>query len=114
MSVALDVIGWACLAGGAFFVVVGGIGLIRMPDFFTRMHPAGITDTMGAGLIILGLMIEAGWSLNLAKLVMIFAFLMLTRPTSSHALAHAALVSGLKPWVRGTGGAERETGQSKT
>ena len=103
MSVVVDVIVWACLLSGSFFVLTGGVGLIRMPDFFTRMHPAGLTDTLGAGLIVAGLMVEAGWSLNLAKLVMIMIFLLITSPTSSHALAHAALVHGLKPWTKGDG-----------
>ncbi len=103
MSVVVDVIVWACLLSGSFFVLTGGVGLIRMPDFFTRMHPAGLTDTLGAGLIIAGLMVEAGWSLNLAKLVMIMIFLLITSPTSSHALAHAALARGLKPWTKGDG-----------
>ena len=112
MTLALDLISWACLLIGAAFVVIGGIGLIRMPDFYTRTHPAGLTDTLGAGLILVGLMIESGWSLNLAKLAMILIFLLFTSPTASHALAHAALVSGLKPWTRPGGDSEQD--RSKT
>ena len=95
---ALDIMSWILLAIGTLFLLIGAVGLIRLPDFFSRMHAAGLIDTLGAGLILAGLMIEAGWSLNLAKLVLILLFLLFTSPTSSHALAHAALVHGLKPW----------------
>ena len=95
---ALDIMSWILLGIGTLFLLIGAVGLIRLPDFFSRMHAAGLIDTLGAGLILVGLMIEAGWSLNLAKLVLILLFLLFTSPTSSHALAHAALVHGLKPW----------------
>ena len=94
----LDIMSWILLGIGTLFLLIGAVGLIRLPDFFSRMHAAGLIDTLGAGLILAGLMIEAGWSLNLAKLVLILLFLLFTSPTSSHALAHAALVHGLKPW----------------
>ena len=95
---ALDIMSWILLGIGTLFLLIGAVGLIRLPDFFSRIHAAGLIDTLGAGLILAGLMIEAGWSLNLAKLVLILLFLLFTSPTSSHALAHAALVHGLKPW----------------
>ena len=98
MILALDILSWILLGTGTIFLLIGAIGLIRLPDFFTRMHAAGLIDTLGAGLILTGLMGEAGWSLNLAKLAMIVLFLLFTSPTSTHALAHAALVHGLKPW----------------
>ena len=71
--------------------------MLRFPDFYTRMHASGVTDTLGAGLILIGLMFQAGWSLVLAKLVLILLFILLTSPTSSHALAKAAMHSKLKP-----------------
>ena len=99
-----DIINWICdgitwllLLGGAIFSVAGGIGIVRLPDFFTRLHGGGITDTLGAGLILIGLMFQAGWTLALVKLIMIFGFLLITSPTACHALAHAALSDGLKP-----------------
>lgn len=98
MILALDILSWILLGTGTIFLLIGSVGLIRLPDFFTRMHAAGLIDTLGAGLILTGLMVEAGWSLNLAKLAMIVLFLLFTSPTSTHALAHAALVHGLKPW----------------
>jgi len=92
-----DILGWACLVGGSAFLFVGGIGLLRLPDLFTRMHAAGITDTMGAGLILVGLMFEAGLTLITVKLFLILVFLFYTSPTSTHALAQAALSTGVKP-----------------
>ncbi len=94
------VFSWILIIGGAFFVIAGGIGLLRMPDFFTRLHPAGMTDTMGAGLLLTGLMLQSGISFVTVKLVLILVFLLITSPTSSYALAHAALLSGEKPWTK--------------
>jgi multicomponent Na+:H+ antiporter subunit G len=102
---AQDIVGWLFIAGGAFFVIVGGIGLVRMPDFFSRLHPVSVTDTMGAGLLLTGFMVQAGASLVTVKLVLILLFLLFTSPTAAHALAHAALLDGLKPWTRKKDGA---------
>ncbi len=97
---ATDIVSWILIVAGSFFVATGGIGLLRMPDIFARLHAAGVTDTMGAGLILVGLMVQAGFSLVTAKLVLILIFFFLTGPTASHALAHAALLSGYRPWQR--------------
>jgi multicomponent Na+:H+ antiporter subunit G len=97
MSAALDVISWVCLVGGSFFCIVGGIGLIRMPDFYTRMQAASLTETLGAGLILLGLLIQAGLTLIGAKIVMVGLLIFFTSPTATHALAKAALVRDLQP-----------------
>lgn len=97
MALALEIVSWALLLTGSAFAVIGGIGMLRLPDFYTRMHGASITDTMGAGLILIGLMIPAGLSLVTVKLILILAFILFTSPTASHALAKAALGSGLKP-----------------
>ena len=97
MELLADIVSWVLLGAGSVFIVIGGIGLLRMPDFFTRLHPAGITDTMGAGLILLGLMVQAGFSLVSLKLLLIMAFLFITSPTTTHTTARAALAAGLKP-----------------
>ncbi|MEE9560658.1 MAG: monovalent cation/H(+) antiporter subunit G [Acidiferrobacterales bacterium] len=94
---ATDLASWAFLLGGGFFGIVGAIGLLRFPDLFTRMHAAGITDTLGAGLILIGLMFQADENLVTVKLLLILAFLLFTSPTSTHALAKAALHGNLKP-----------------
>lgn len=101
-QLALDLLSWTCLLAGGGFVLIGGIGLLRLPDFFTRLHAAGVTDTMGMGLVVLGLMLQSGWSGPTVKLALIFAFIFLTSPTATHALAKAALHGGLRPLLPGT------------
>jgi len=86
----LDIASWVLLISGSFFVIVGGIGLLRLPDFYTRVHAASITDTVGAWLIILGLLLQVEHTLVGIKLIMILLFLILTSPLSSHALTKAA------------------------
>ena len=97
MNELLDILSWICLLIGSFFAISGGVGLLRFPDFFSRLHPAGMTDTLGAGLILLGLMFQAGFSLVSVKLIMILGFLLLTNPTATHALAKSALHGKLRP-----------------
>jgi multicomponent Na+:H+ antiporter subunit G len=100
MDLLLDLISTLLLAAGTFFVFVGGLGVMRMPDFYTRMHAASLTDTGGAALIIAGLLLQGGLTLAPVKLLAIFLFLFLTSPTASYALANAALLAGLKPKAR--------------
>jgi len=95
----IDYLSWALLLSGCFCVLTSAIGLIRMPDLFTRMHAAGIGDTLGAILIIGGLMLQAGPTLLFVKLVLIVFFLLFTGPTACHALAKAALAGGEKPML---------------
>ncbi len=85
------------IISGVFFVLAGTIGVLRLPDFYTRMHAAGITDTLGAEFIIIGLMVQAGFSQTSLKLLLVAFLLFLTSPTASHALAGAAHQAGLKP-----------------
>ena len=97
MEILLDIISWIFLLSGSFFTLTGAIGLFRFPDFFSRTHAASLTDTLGAGLILIGLMLQAGWGLVLAKLILILMFSLLASTTACHAMAKAALKSGLKP-----------------
>jgi multicomponent Na+:H+ antiporter subunit G len=97
VDLAIDLAGAAFLLTGSCLAVIGGVGLLRLPDFFSRLHGAGITDTAGAGLILFGLMLQAGLSLATLKLITILGFLYLTSPTSTHTLAQSALTHGLKP-----------------
>lgn len=87
---------WFCLVAGSLFAIIGGIGVVRMPDFYTRSHAASITDTMGALLILLGLGLHSGLNLVTVKLVFVFLFLYLTSPTAAHALVKAAYAQGLE------------------
>ncbi len=97
MAIFLDFASWTLLGAGGFFCIVGGIGLLRMPDFYTRMHAASVVETLGAGLILLGLMLQAGFTLVAAKLLMIGLLIFFASPTASHALARAAMLRGLAP-----------------
>jgi multicomponent Na+:H+ antiporter subunit G len=94
MSLALDVASWVLLVLGGVFVLIGGIGALRMPDLYTRMHAASVTDTLGAMLVISGVMLQAGWTLATVKLALILVFLLITSPTASYALANAAVLTG--------------------
>jgi multicomponent Na+:H+ antiporter subunit G len=93
----LDLVSWVLVLAGSFFIVVGAIGVMRMPDVYTRMHAASVTDTLGAGLLFAGLMVQAGWSLVALKLGFILALFFLMGPVATHALAQAALHSAVKP-----------------
>jgi len=101
IDVAVDVLGWILLAGGGLLGVIGGLGVLRMPDFFTRLHAASITDTLCTASILAGLALLAGWSLALGKLFLILAFLFFAGPTSAHALAKAAVHGGVRPTKAG-------------
>lgn len=96
MSLVFDVASWLCLCGGAFFCIVGAIGMLRMPDFYARTHPASMVDTMGAGLILLGLTFQAGLTLITVKLVIVFLLLLISSPTATHALVKAAYAHNMR------------------
>lgn len=83
---------------GCFFILVSSIGLIRFPDFYSRIHPAGQSDTIGQGLVLLGLLIYEGVSFDTIKLLIIIVFVFIVNPTATHALAKAAYLAGVKPW----------------
>lgn len=97
MTELVNVLSWLCLVAGAAFCVIGTIGMIRMPDFYTRMHAASVTDTAGAGLLLIGMMLQAGLTLVTVKLIIIGLLILFTSPTATHALCKAALTRGLKP-----------------
>ena len=92
-----DIISWVLFVSGGAFVFIGGLGAIRLPNFYTRLHAASLTDSMDTILILTAIMFQAGWSLATLKLITILGFLMLTGPTATYALANAALLSGMKP-----------------
>ncbi len=99
MEAALNFVSWLMLSLGGIFVFIGGLGALRMPDLYTRMHAASLTDTMGSVLIIGGVMIQAGLTLAAVKLAAILIFLLFTGPTATNALASAAILSGHRPGV---------------
>lgn len=97
LAAVLDVLSWVLLLTGGGFVLAGGIGVMRLPDLYTRMHAASLTDTLGTLLILGGIMLQAGLTLATIKLAAIALFLLLTGPTATYALANAALLSGVLP-----------------
>jgi multicomponent Na+:H+ antiporter subunit G len=97
MNFILDIISWVCLVAGGVILIIGTIGMLRFPDFFTRLHAASVIDTLGSMLIVLGLILQAGLSLITIKLLLIIFFILFTTPTAAHALARAALHGKLKP-----------------
>jgi len=87
----------ASIVAGLFFVLAGTLGVLRLPDFYTRLHAAGMTDTLGSELVLLGLIIQSGFTQMSLKLLLVAFFLLITSPTATHAVAHAAYKAGLKP-----------------
>ncbi|MGB5558433.1 MAG: monovalent cation/H(+) antiporter subunit G [Paracoccaceae bacterium] len=88
---------WFFILSGSVFVIVGAFGTLRFPDFWSRLHAASITDSAGVILLLIGMCLHSGLTLVTVKLIIIGAFLFITGPTSTHAVANAALVSGLRP-----------------
>lgn len=88
---------WLCLLAGSFFTLAGATGFVRMPEVFTRMHAASVIDTIGAGLLIAGMVLQAGPTLVAVKLVLILGLIFFTGPVITHALAQAAVEAGLEP-----------------
>ena len=99
MDQVLSVLTWALLLAGAFFFLTGALGMVRLPDVFTRMHAAGMADTMGAGLILAGLCVHSGVNLVTVRLLLVLAFVWFTSPIATHALAKAALSGGTRPYT---------------
>lgn len=94
---ALDILSWIFLVAGSGFCLIGGLGLLRMPDVFTRLHAVSVIETLGMGFIIFGLVLQAGFTLVAAKLIIIAALILLTSPVATHALAQAAIHAGIRP-----------------
>jgi multicomponent Na+:H+ antiporter subunit G len=93
----LDIASWLLLAAGSFFVLVGALGLLRLPELFTRMHAASVIDTLGVGLLMFGMVLQAGLSLVTLKLLILMLLFVFTGPVVTHALARAALHEGVAP-----------------
>jgi multicomponent Na+:H+ antiporter subunit G len=113
LSLFIDIASWLLLTAGGCLMAASGLGLVRLPNLFARIHAGGLADTGGAALLILGMALQAGWTLVTVKLIMIGIFLFFTAPTAGHALAHAALLGGIDPEASGDGDEdEDDTGDS--
>ena len=108
---AILALSWFFIVTGSFFAVIGAVGTLRFPDFWSRLHAASITDSAGVVLLLVGMCLQAGATLATVKLIIIGVFLFITGPTATHAVANAALVSGLRP-KEATGLTGAEPGQT--
>ena len=97
MILAVEIASWVLILLGSFFTVVGAFGLVRMPEIFTRMHAASVTDTLGVGFLIFGMCLQAGLSLVTLKFLFLLALFVFTGPVVTHALAQACLHQGVNP-----------------
>ncbi|MEQ9447974.1 MAG: monovalent cation/H(+) antiporter subunit G [Rhodospirillaceae bacterium] len=97
MDAVINVASWALLIGGGVFCIIGAIGLLRMPDPYTRLHAASVMDTLGVGLTLAGLILQAGFTLIAAKLVVIGLLLFFTSPVAGHAVARAMIHRNVQP-----------------
>lgn len=97
MTIVIEILSWILLVCGSMLLLIGAIGLHRLPEFFTRTHATSVTDTGAAGLMLAGLMLQSGFTLITAKLFLILLFLWFTSPTATHVLTQSALRDGLKP-----------------
>lgn len=97
MDTILYLLSWALLAGGGFFCITGAIGMLRMPDAYTRMHASSIIDTLGVGMIVIGLMLQSGLTLTTLRLAILLALVFFTSPVASHAIARAMRHRNVKP-----------------
>ncbi|MSP41876.1 MAG: sodium:proton antiporter [Alphaproteobacteria bacterium] len=95
MQFLVDFASWCLILAGSAFLLIGAIGVIRLPDFYTRLHAAGLADAMGAGFFLAGLLLQAGIGMTGLKLVLILLFIVLTSPVATHALINAAFTAKL-------------------
>lgn len=95
----LDLLSWALFLTGGLFIIAGSTGLLRFPDFYTRLHAAGVTDTLGSELVLFAMALQSDNFTTIIKLFLIALFMLLTSPVSTHAIAHAAWVGQLNPML---------------
>jgi multicomponent Na+:H+ antiporter subunit G len=93
------ILAFVFIIGGIFFIFVSSMGLLRLPDFYTRCHAIGKSETLGSMLFLGGLAIYNGWDIESFKLIVILLFIGIANPTATHIVAHVAYLSGLQPWV---------------
>lgn len=97
MTLLIDILSWMCMVGGGVFLVISAVGVYRFPDVFTRMHAASVGDTLALGLMMAGMVLQAGFTLATVKLLLILLFMFFAGPATTHALAKAAISGGVNP-----------------
>ena len=95
----MEIAGDLLLLGGVFFIAVTAVGLLRLPDFYCRVHAVSKTETLGLGLLLLGLVFHEGLSLLGLKLALILVFSVLTNPLAAHLLSRTAVRQGVQAWT---------------
>ena len=96
-GIIIETLSWILMVGGGALTAIGALGMLRFPEFWSRLHAASVAESGGVILLLAGMCLQAGWSLVTVKLIFIGIFLFITGPTATHAVANAALVSGLRP-----------------
>jgi len=96
----MKILGLILVFLGFFFILIAAVGVLRLPDFYTRLHASGKSETLGMLLSFLGLALYEGFSLTSVKLIFIVVFILLANPTGTHVISRAAYRAGLKPWMR--------------
>jgi multicomponent Na+:H+ antiporter subunit G len=96
----MNIVGLIFIFGGLFFLTISSIGILRLPDFYSRTHAVGKSETLGAILFLLGLALYNGVEVISLKLIMILIFIGFANPTATHIIARAAFFSGLEPWFK--------------
>lgn len=99
MTMILEFLSGLCLLLGGMLCITGGVGLLRMPDFFSRVHASGVTETLAATFILTGLLLQMEWSLASVKIIMILLLVLSINPIATHAMAKATLHGGQRPLV---------------
>lgn len=89
----VPILSWILIGAGTFFLLTSSIGILRMPDVFTRLHAAGVGDALGCPLVLIGLLLQYGFTLISLKVFLLILFLLITGPASCHALAKAAMLT---------------------
>ena len=98
----MEILSMVFIVAGLFFLVVAAIGVIRLPDVFSRAHAISLTDSLGAFLTLIGIALHEGLRTNMLKILVVLALLYIINPVITHATIRAALRSGLKPWKKET------------
>ena len=98
----MEILSIIFIVAGLFFLIVAAIGVIRLPDVFSRSHAISLTDSLGAFLILIGIALHEGLGTNMLKILVVLSLLYIINPVITHATVRAALRSGIKPWKKKT------------
>jgi multicomponent Na+:H+ antiporter subunit G len=96
----MDILSIIFIVAGLFFLIVAAIGVVRLPDMYSRSHAVSLTDSLGAFLMLVGIALHEGLSINMLKILVVLVLLYILNPVIAHATVRAALRSGLKPWQK--------------